>query len=125
VSYPVTPDEIATGRESPSDAPTDDPRDPSRSLLWVVVFPHPHDLPASIGQPSVGVAIALPVACDLRRPVPPIDVMDPAAVYLAAMPEAAIDEDSDASPRERNVDLASLRPRYKWPMKAVPKPATV
>ena len=40
----------------------------TRRALGVLVFPHTHDAPAILGEPSIRIGVPLPVRVDLRLP---------------------------------------------------------
>jgi hypothetical protein len=67
------------------------------------MLPEPHHPPTSIGEPAVRVGVAGDVACDLSWPVVGVRAERPSAVFRAAVPEAAVDEDRDALACEHDV----------------------
>lgn len=67
------------------------------------MLPEPHDPPTRIGEPGVRVGVAGDIACDLSWPVVGIRAERPPAVFRAAVPEAAVDEDRDALASEHDV----------------------
>jgi len=56
-----------------------------------LMLPDPNDLPAGIDQGRVGLSVALDIALQLRSPILGIRLR-PHAVFLAAVPKAAVDE---------------------------------
>jgi hypothetical protein len=60
-----------------------------------------HD-PTIFLKTPIGVDVTLPVRQDLRTPEVSVR-LGPRRVLRAAMPEAAVDEDRDAEPNERDV----------------------
>ena len=66
-----------------------------RHLLRVIVGPHPQDAPPLRRQSVVGPPVSLAIGLDLLAP--PLGVsLWPSPMLGASMPEAAIDEDSNA-----------------------------
>lgn len=68
--------------------------------------PNPHDGPAGIDEPTIGVAIARNVAFDFCAP-PLAIVFGPGSVFGAPVPKAAIDEHSNFGCRKGNVDRST------------------
>jgi hypothetical protein len=76
--------------------------DASSCLVGRLVFPHPNDRPPFLSQRVVDSSIALDVPGELWAPVVVVR-LGRAAVFGAAVPEAAVQEDSDASRAEDGV----------------------
>lgn len=76
--------------------------DARRSLLRVLVLPHPNDGPSCPGKVFIDLTIALNVAAQLRHPVTSIGPRHP-PVHGTAVPEAAVDEHGDSRAREDDV----------------------
>jgi hypothetical protein len=78
---------------------------------WLLVLPEAKHSPPFIGQSHIDGVIARDVAGELGSPVGSV-ASGLCPVDRASMPEAAVDEDREAPPRERNVDpdKALLRP---------------
>jgi hypothetical protein len=75
---------------------------PARRLVGIVVLPDPQDCPARGDESSVICAIALDVSLQLLPPILAVGHRLK-SMHRAAMPEAAVDEDRDASPTEHQV----------------------
>jgi hypothetical protein len=71
------------------------------------VLPHAHDRPTGISEAFVGISIASLVPSDLLWPVPLVDLVSSSSVLGAAMPEAAVDEDSDTRSGENDIRLSA------------------
>lgn len=70
------------------------------------MLPDPDYCPAGRPEPGIGISVPPPIAGDLLRPVPPIDVMGALAMFRAPVPEAAIHEDSNPGSTEHDVGTA-------------------
>ena len=68
----------------------------------ILVLPHPHDGPARLAQPAIGVCISGLVRLKLLPP-PVLVRARHRAVIRAAVPEASVDEDGDPRPAEDEV----------------------
>lgn len=73
-----------------------------RSLVRVLVLPHPNDGPSFGREHSVSLSVPPNVPRELRLPVRPIDPWC-VRVIRAAVPEAPVDEYNDPGARERNI----------------------
>lgn len=92
------------------------------SVRWFV-FPHPNDQPSGGGEASVCVAVAVSVPSDLRGPPGAIgDRGGP--MRLAAVPEAAVYEDSDLGSGEDDVGC-SAQTRNGHHVQPITEPKTV
>ena len=96
------------------------PQDRRECFVQSFVLPDTDDRPAVRHQPCGRVAIPLDVRLQLRRP-PRSVVRRPRRVLRAAMPEAAVDEDSDPSRGEHDVSPSTGYAR-EWNVYAVPIP---
>ena len=67
------------------------------------MLPHAHDHPARRGEPSIVAPIAVFVALELLAPVRAVVTGLTAVNQVAAVPEAAVDEDGDPKTAERDV----------------------
>jgi hypothetical protein len=80
--------------------------DQSRDLIGrvegILVFPHPHDVPASRIQSGIDLVVTLDVPGELRAPVVGVRARN-GSMNRAPVPEAAIDEDSNLCPGEHDV----------------------
>jgi len=98
---------------------TDRSRNLARSLVRIVVFPEPEDLPTGGYQPCICIAVPR----DVRRqlPSPPRGVhLGVGCVDRAPMPEAAVDEHRDTRRDEREVGAAAGA--RKRPIHPIAKP---
>jgi hypothetical protein len=87
-----------------------------------LVLPDSDDLPSRISESSIRIAVAALVRVDLLAP--PFGVgLRPAGVIGASVPEASVDEDSDALRRKRKVRSAPHA--RKRPIDPIPKAPTV
>jgi hypothetical protein len=69
--------------------------DRQRREVWILVLPYPYDPPPSRGQSLIRIAVTPKVVGYLRLPERRVYARRH-EVLLAAIPEAAIDEDRDA-----------------------------
>jgi hypothetical protein len=92
-------------------------------LARVVVFPHSDNRPPCCCQGCVCVLITAPVAFELLGPPRRIG-LGLLAMLRASVPEAAIDEDRDALPRENDVDSSSMAGQHRQ-VHPVPQPKGV
>src|ERR1700722_2815857 len=94
-----------------STASVHDALDPSCCTGWVLVFPHPNDLPPGLSKPSISVTVTLPVPPELL--FPPLGVRSWACPVLRArMPEAPIDHHRNSTGSEDDVG-APPQPRNR------------
>src|SRR5947209_16057098 len=67
------------------------------------MLPDPNRLPTRRLQRRIGLGIAANIARQLRRPIRPVGSRH-VRMLGATVPEASVDEDSDAGARERDVN---------------------
>src|SRR5262249_39809026 len=73
--------------------------DACRHVVWCLVLPHPDDDPASGAERRRVPCVTVPVSLELRTPILRVR-LGLRAVCRTRVPEAAIDEHSDALTRE-------------------------
>ena len=93
------------------------------SLFKILMLPEAHDVPSCLSESFIGVPVASLVSVDLCSPVGAV-LLWPGPMDRATMPEAAVDEDRYAFPRENDVDL-SANTGENASLHAVPEPPSV
>jgi hypothetical protein len=85
--------------------------------------PNPHDSPAGLGEPAIGITITRNIAFDFCAP-PLTIIFGPGSVFGAPVPKAAIDEYRDPRSRKGDVDCSPTACQYST-MEAKAKTAAV
>ena len=93
------------------------------SLFEILMFPESYDVPSCFSESFIGVPVASLILVDLCSPVGSV-LLWPGPVGRATMPEAAVDENCHAFPRENNIDL-SVNTGENASLYTVPEPPSM